>query len=135
MSFWAFIAVLAILGVMLGSLYLSKLAANRENQEIEKKKKIRILRNDLIDIDEILNTLLVYDRNTDLLTLLVNRMKSLIDQGLHLLPNNEELARDLADLEKIKQTIQGLIDQPREPETPVSDRQIFLMKKTCYLYV
>jgi hypothetical protein len=129
MSFWAFIAILAILGVMLGSLYLSKLATDREIQEIEKKKKIRTLRNDLIDIDEILNTLLVYDRDTNLLFTLSKRMQSLIQQGLNLLPSDENLATDLSDLEKINQQIQALSNEPIEPEIPVSDRQIFLMKK------
>lgn len=129
MSFWSFITVLAILSLMFGALYLSKFAADKEQAELDKKKKIRELRNELVDIDEILNTLLVYDRNPELLNDLCNRMEQLINEGFSLLPNSSELQADLDDLNKIKATIQTLLQQPSPPETPASDRQIFILKK------
>lgn len=129
MSFWAFIAILVILGIMFGALYLSKMATIREEAELEKKKRIRSMRNDLIDIDELIHTLLVYDRNPELLSAFALKMEKVINEGLQLLPGNEDLLRDLADLEKTNQQINALREQAKDPETPSSDRQIFLIKK------
>jgi hypothetical protein len=129
MSFWAFVTILVILGIMFGALYVSKVATQREIDENEKKKKIRSMRNDLIDIDEILNTLLIYDRNISLLKALSERMNELISEGLRLLPDSEHLKADVIDLEKINSNIQALENAPKEPETPHTDRQIFLLKR------
>ena len=129
MSFWAFVGILVILGIMFGALYLSKLADRQQQIEQQKRKQIRTMRNDLVDIDELINTLLIYDRDTDLLVILAKRMKKSIEDGLILLPNNEDLLADMSDLERTFTSIQSFIDAPQEPEVPNSDRQIFLIKK------
>ncbi len=87
------------------------------------------MRNDLVDIDELINTLFIYDKNPDLLEILAKKMKKSIEEGLILLPNNEDLVNDMSDLERIFEKIQGLNETPVDPEIPNSDRQIFLIRK------
>jgi len=129
MSFFDFVVILAIIGVMLGALSVSKSATNREQAAQMRRKKIRDLRNELVDIDELLHTLLVYDRNTDLLDSLHDRMLTDLNQGLRLLPDSEDLIEDLQALDTLKAQIEQLKVTPLAPEVPKSDRQIFLLKR------
>lgn len=129
MTFWAFIGILVILGVMFGALYVSKIASNRQEEENEKRRKIRTMRNDLVDTDELINTLIVYDRDPELLTIIADKMEQIIQEGLSLLPNNEELQGDLNALNKTRERIEQLRATPEEPENPGTDRQITLIKK------
>jgi uncharacterized membrane-anchored protein YhcB (DUF1043 family) len=129
MSFWAFVAILAILGVMFGALYISKIADTRQKEEQQKRKHIRDLRNDLLDIDEIINTLFIYDRNPELISTLSRKMMSLIQEGLKLLPGDEQLLRDLTDIQQIESRVEALLAEPQDPEIPTSDRQIYILKK------
>ena len=129
MSFFDFVVILAIIGIMLGALYVSKSAANREQVAQMRRRKIRDLRNELVDIDELLHTLMVYDRNPDLLDSLHNRMLTDLNQGLRLLPDSEDLIEDLQALEVIKTQIEQLKVSPVAPEVPKSDRQISLLKR------
>ncbi|EAR09628.1 hypothetical protein [Reinekea blandensis] len=129
MSFWAFIAVLVIMGIMFGGLYLSKIASNREQEIMERRRAVRNLRTDLIDIDELIGTLQLYDKNPELLDTMVNQMKSILHRGLQLLPDDESLKQDMDGIEARRQMIQKLQEEPEEPEVPESDRQIYLIKK------
>ena len=129
MIFFDFVVILAIIGIMFGGIYVSKSAANREEAVQMRRRKIRELRNELVDIDELLHTLLVYDRNTDLLDSLHNRMLTDLNQGLRLLPDSEDLIEDLQALEVIKTQIEQLKVSPVAPEVPKSDRQIYLLKR------
>jgi len=129
MSFWGFVGILLILGVMTGALYISKLAINREIEEQNRRKKIQEIRNELIDVDELVHTLMVYDRNVDLLDALQRRILKDINEGLRLIPDNEALRNDYADLQRLSSQINVLREAPKAPETPSSDRQIFLLKR------
>jgi hypothetical protein len=129
MSFFDFIVILAIIGIMLGALYVSKLATNKEQAAQMRLRTIRNLRNELVDLDELLHTLLVYDRNVDLLDSLHDRMLTDLNQGLTLLPGSEDLIEDLQALDTMKIQIEQLKVSPLAPEVPKSDRQIFLLKK------
>jgi len=129
MIFFDFVVILAIIGIMFGGIYVSKSAANREEAVQMRRRKIRELRNELVDIDELLHTLLVYDRNTDLLDSLHNRMLTDLNQGLSLMPGSEDLNEDLQALEAIKEQIEQLKASPMDPEVPKSDRQISLLKR------
>lgn len=135
MSFWGFIGILAIIAIMFGGLFLSKQAQNKAEELQRRKQKIRQLRLSLFNIDEILRTLLVYDRDVDLLEYLAFSMQALLDEGLHELPDDQELLKDKADLEFIFSQINELKTTPREPEIPESDRQIVLIKKHFHLAI
>jgi len=129
MSFWGFVGILLILGVMGGALYMSKYATQKEDEIQQRKQKIRNLRNNLIDIDDLMHTLLIYDRNAELLQLFARQMEVIISDGRNLIPDDEDLKNDALDLEKINAQINALAITPEEPEIPASDRQIFLIKK------
>lgn len=135
MSFWGFIGILAILGIMFGGLFLSKRAQNQVEEQQRRKQRIRELRLALFDIDEILHTLLAYDRDVDLLEHLAFRMQALLDEGLIELPNDDELLKDKADLESIFAKINELKASPLAPAIPDSDRQIVLIKKHFHLAI
>lgn len=129
MSFWAFIAILAILGIMLGGLYLSKKATEREQEQLDRRREVRNLRTDIIDIDELISTLLLYDKDPDLLQSMLDHMQNILNRGLQLMPDDEALQQDLTDLQSRREMVQKLREQPVEPDIPSSDRQIFLVKK------
>jgi hypothetical protein len=129
MSFWGFLGILAILAVMAGALYLSKFAADRELALQELNRKARLYHRKIIDLDELIHTLLIYDRNTNLLESLVKEMTFLAEQGLKLKPASEELRSDILNISSIEQKIQVLKETQKEAEIPSSDQQIFLMKK------
>ncbi|TCS42453.1 hypothetical protein [Reinekea marinisedimentorum] len=129
MSFWAFLGVLAILAVMAGALYLSKFAADRELALQELNRKARLHHRKIIDLDELIHTLLIYDRNTSLLESMLKEMSATAEQGIKLKPDSEELRSDLLNIRAIEQEVQVLAATPKEPEIPASDQQIFLVKK------
>lgn len=129
MSFWAYFAIIALISIMGGALYLAKKATLREEATQRKRTRIRDIRNEIVDLDELLHTLMVYDKNAPLLDSLMEQMYRDIEEGLALLPDSPDLLQDLAALEPLKQRINEMRELNIAPETPVSDRQIFLMKK------
>lgn len=129
MSFWAFIAILSILGIMIGALYISKIATMREQELQDKRRRVRNLRTDLIDVDELIGTLQFYDRNPDLLSAMVNHMEQIIRDGLELLPDDDSLKQDLEKVAQLRVQINELRETPQDPAIPTTDRQIFLIKK------
>lgn len=129
MSFWAFIAILTILGVMFGGLYISKKAADREQELLNRRREVRNLRSDVMDLDELISTLFLYDKDPDLLTSMLDHMHNILNKGLQLLPDDDSLQQDLNDLNNRRATVQQLREHPEAPDIPVTDRQIFLIKK------
>lgn len=135
MSFWGFIGILAILAVMAISLYVSKIAADRQQKDIEFKQKARNLHRKVLDIDEMINTLLIYDRDIGLLTVFKNEMLETTSEGLKLVSQSEILRSDMLNIRTIEQKIEALANNPKPPAIPGSDQQIHLMKKHFYLAV
>ncbi len=129
MTFWGFISSLGLVAVIFCALFLTKLGLKRQEDEHEKKRKVRQLRSELVDIDEIVNTLLIYDRNLDLIESLIRYMTEQIQSGLKILPNAEELIQELRDVDHLNNRAQSLLKEPVKPEIPSSDRQIFIIKK------
>lgn len=129
MSFWAYFAIIALLSIMGGALYMAKKASLKEEEILRKKHRIRDIRNEIVDLDELLHTLMVYDKNPELLDTLLEQMFRDIEEGLTLLPDSPDLLQDLAALEPLKAQINEIRELTPSPETPNSDRQIFLMKK------
>lgn len=111
------------------ALYLSKLATNRELEIQELKRQARTIHRKFLDLDELANILLVYDRNTDLLNAITKEMVNVADQGLKIKPDSEELRSDRLSIRSTEQKIQLLASSPAEPEIPASDQQIYLLKK------
>ena len=129
MTFWGILSMLALIGVILGSLFVTKLSLKYQEDESKKKQRARELRTELVDVDEIVNTLMIYDRNLELIEVLLRYMTDRIQAGLKLLPNSEELLQELKDVDQLNARAQSLLKEPARPETPSSDRQIFLVKK------
>ncbi|WP_411744293.1 hypothetical protein [Reinekea sp.] len=129
MSFWGFIALLLLTCIMVGALYMAKKATNKELELQKRRNRIREIRSELADIDELLQTLLLYDRDVNLLYNLVNRMEKDISEGLTLIPNSPDLLEEKESLLKIRPKIIALTEEPLEPEIPGTDRQIFLVKR------
>lgn len=129
MSFWGFITLLLLVGIMVGALYIAKKATNKELEMQSRRNRIREIRSEIVDIDELLQTLLLYDRDVNLLYNLVDRMENDINEGLKLIPNSPDLLQEQESLIKIRTKINELSSAPLEPEVPSSDRQIFLVKR------
>lgn len=129
MSFWGFITLLLLICIMVGALYMAKKATNRELELQKRRNRIREIRSELADIDELLQTLLLYDRDVNLLYNLINRMSNDISEGLKLIPNSPDLLEEKESMLKIQAKINELSESPQEPDVPSSDRQIFLVKR------
>ena len=129
MSFFDILGTLAILGILLGALYASKSAIKKSEEAQFMRQKNRKLHNSLADNDELLHTLMLYDCNTDLLESLHSRMLTDFNEGLRLLPINDDFNDDLQVFEALKLQIEQLKANPVKPAAPHSDRQIFLLKK------
>ncbi|MBU2863195.1 hypothetical protein KO489_05025 [Reinekea forsetii] len=129
MSFWGFITLLLLIGIIIGALYIAKKATNKELELQRRRMRIREIRGELADIDELLQSLLLYDRDVNLLYKLVERIENDIAEGLDLIPNSTDLLDEKAAIEQTRAKIAALEENPQEPDIPASDRQIFLMKR------
>lgn len=127
MSIWALVGILIFVLVIFGALYVSKLAVKREMEEQNKKRQVRNLRVDLSELEEIISTLLVFDRNPELLNSLLNEMEERIQQGFSIMSESKELDDEQNSLAKLRQSVDEL-ENNAQPEVPTSDRQIHLMK-------
>lgn len=129
MTFWGYIGSLAIVAIMLGALYTAKVAIAREEAVQADKKRIRELRTQLIDLDEVLRTLLIFDKNIELLIHLTNESKSIIERASALGHQQDVLKADEIDLNQVMLQMEALKQTPSEPDTPKTDRQILIIKK------
>ena len=129
MSFFDILGTFAILGILFGALYASKSAIRTSEEAQLLRQKTRRLHNSVADNDELLHTLMLYDCNADLLEALHAHMLTEFNQGLRLLPMNDDFNDDLEVFETLKLQIEQLKANPVKPAAPDSDRQIFLLKK------
>ncbi|TXR53432.1 hypothetical protein [Reinekea thalattae] len=129
MSFWGFIGILLLLAIMASALLVAKYAAQKEAEFRELKFKARQTHLTIVDLDEICRTLLLYDKDIQLLDYFIKEMRSLIDRALELMPDSESIRGDVLNVRSLEQEVDVLRNSTSEPEIPVSDQQINLMKK------
>ncbi|MEJ2065794.1 MAG: hypothetical protein P8X74_21370 [Reinekea sp.] len=129
MTFWGYLSSLGLICVILGALYLTKLALQQQEREQTKKHRVRERHSELVDLDEIVNTLLIYDLDVELINSMLRYMNDKVQIGLKILPDSEELLLELKDIDRLFAKSQALLNEPKAPGIPSSDRQIFIVKR------
>jgi hypothetical protein len=118
-----------MLGLIAGGLYMSRVATAREQEAQALKARLRKLRSQQTQYEELLSTLLVYDRDPDLLHLI---QQNLVEESQSLLamdPGNVDSQHDVTYYQSLAEEIDNLGEKAHQPEIPSSDRQINLMKR------
>ncbi|MEJ2075553.1 MAG: hypothetical protein P8X79_19060 [Reinekea sp.] len=101
----------------------------QQEREQTKKHRVRELHSELVDLDEIVNTLLIYDLDVELINSMLRYMNDKVQIGLKILPDSEELLLELKDIDRLFAKSQALLNEPKAPGIPSSDRQIFIVKR------
>ncbi|MHA7878196.1 MAG: hypothetical protein ACX931_00260 [Saccharospirillum sp.] len=126
---FAFLATLLLLGLIFGGLYISRLAARREEAEREVRARIRQHKARQAELEELFMTLSVYDRDPDLMRLLQDRMLKEAELIGRLAPGTADGLDNIAYYQGLSEIIDGLGETARHPDIPGSDRQINIMKR------
>lgn len=129
MSFFAVFASLLLLALIFGGLYVSRLAASREEAARLIKARIRQHKSRQTELEELFTTLCAYDRNPDLLAIIQKLMLKEAELIGRLAPNSAEGLDNLEYYEGLTETIDALGDKANNPDIPGSDRQINIMKR------
>lgn len=129
MSFFAVFVSFLLLSMIFGGLYISRLAAQREEAEREIKTRIRQHKARQAELEELFTTLLAYDRNPDLLFTMQKLMLKEAELIGRLAPNSADGLDNLDYYEGLTQTIEALDEKAHHPDIPGSDRQINIMKR------
>lgn len=129
MSFFAIIAILFLIALMFGGLYISRMAHQKEVEEEELREALRVRKSRQHKVEELFDTLMSYDRNPELLLhlqgMLVEDAQSLVE----LSPANTNMQERLQYYQDLERTIEALGDKANQPETPTTDRDIHLIKR------
>lgn len=129
MSFFAIIAIILLIALMFGGLYISRLAHEREVEDSERREALRVKRSRQHKVEELFDTLMSYDRNPELLmhlqVMLVEDAQSLVE----LTPEDTHAKERLQYYQDLERTIEALGTNANQPITPTSDREIMLMKR------
>lgn len=129
MSIFGILAIVILIALIFGGLYISRWATLQQMEQQELRSRIRQRRVRLGEIEELFQTLLIYDRNTHLLEtlqlMLVHEAQTLIDMA----PQETATQRDFDYYQGLSERIAELGDLTNNPEIPLSDRQINLVKR------
>lgn len=129
MSLFAILTFTVLIGLIAGGLYLSRLATVKQMEEQELKARLRQRRQRLAELEELYSTLMVYDRNPDLLRALQAILRRDAETMLNIAPDDPTCQRDMDYYEGLSNDIDQLGELENNPETPTSDRQINLIKR------
>lgn len=129
MSVFAVFFMLLMVGLIIGGLYMSRVATVKEQEAQALRARLRQLRSKQTQYEELFSTLMVYDRDPDLLHLIQQNLLEESESLLALDPTNQDSQRDVAYYRALADDISGLGDQAHQPEIPASDRQINLIKR------
>lgn len=129
MSFVTILTILFLLGLMAGGLYLSRLATLRQTEDEELKQRMRQRRTRQSEVEELFDTLMVYDRNPALLMHLQGMLVEDAEALVELAPREQHSHERLDYYKGLERTIDELGELADNPETPSSDRQLHLMKR------
>lgn len=128
MSFWGFIGILLIFILIIFTLYFSKHVINKESDHQNRLKTIIKIRNRLAELDGIVQTLLQFDRNPDLLELFQVTMLDEVKRGLSISINNKDLKNDRNALDELERRIMNLKSNPQPPKIPQNEDDITQLK-------
>lgn len=129
MSIFAILFIVLMLGLIVGGLYISRVATLREQEAQAVKTRLRQLRSQQTQYEELFSTLMVYDRDPDLLHLIQQNLVEEAENLLAIDPANQDSQRDVIYYQSLAEEIGNLGDKAHHPEIPSSDRQINLMKR------
>ncbi|HET8904456.1 MAG TPA: hypothetical protein VFN16_10715 [Saccharospirillum sp.] len=129
MSIFAILFMLLMVGLIVGGLYLSRIATLKEQEAQAIRTRLRQLRSQQTQYEELFSTLMVYDRDPDLLHLIQQNLVEEAENLLEMDPSNQDSQRDVAYYQSLAEDINALGDKAHHPEIPSSDRQINLMKR------
>ncbi|MCH8532701.1 MAG: innate immunity activator family protein [Saccharospirillum sp.] len=129
MSFFAVFASLLLLSLIFGGLYISRIAAKREEAERQVKTRIRQHKSRQAELEELFTTLCAYDRNPDLLLTIQKLMLKEAELIGRLAPNSADGLDNLDYYKGLSEAIESLGDNANRPDIPGSDRQINIMKR------
>ncbi|WP_108125350.1 hypothetical protein [Saccharospirillum mangrovi] len=129
MSFFAIIAIIFLIALMFGGVYVSRMAHQKEVEQEELREALRVRKSRQNKVEELFDTLMSYDRNPELL---LHLQAMLVDdsQGLlELSPTDNNMQERLQYYQDLERTIDALGDKANQPQTPTSDREIHLIKR------
>jgi len=128
-SFIAIIAIIGLIALMFGGLYISRMAHQREVEDIEMREALRVRRSRQHKVEELFDTLMSYDRNPELLMHLQSMLIEDAQKLAELAPEDQHSQERLQYYQDLERTIEALGDNANQPLTPTSDREILLMKR------
>ncbi|WP_157599993.1 hypothetical protein [Saccharospirillum impatiens] len=128
-SLFAVLFMLLMIALIVGGLYMSRVATQREQEALAIKARLRQLRAQQTQYEELFSTLMIYDRDPDLLYLIQQNLAEESENLLAIDPTNQDSQRDVAYYQSLAEDIGSLGDKAHQPEIPSSDRQINLMKR------
>lgn len=129
MSLFAILFMISMVGLIIGGLYMSRVATQKEQEAQAIKARLRQLRSQQTQYEELFSTLMVYDRDPDLLHLIQQNLLEEAESLLAIDPSNQDSQRDVAYYQSLADDISSLGEKAHQPEIPSSDRQINLMKR------
>lgn len=129
MSVFAILTMCLLIGLILGGLYISRLATQKQIEQQELRALLRQRRARLGEIEELFQTLLIYDRNPSLLNALHRVLLNEAEALAEMVPNDATSERDLTYYQELAKSVRQLGDLTDNPEIPISDRQINLIKR------
>lgn len=129
MSLFAILFMISMVGLIIGGLYMSRVATLKEQEAQAVKARLRQLRSQQTQYEELFSTLMVYDRDPDLLHLIQQNLAEEAESLLAIDPTNQDSQRDVAYYQSLADDISSLGEKAHQPEIPSSDRQINLMKR------
>ncbi|GGX53451.1 hypothetical protein [Saccharospirillum salsuginis] len=129
MSWLAILILILLLGLIIGGLYISRMATVKQMEAQELKARLRQRRARLSEVEELFSTLMIYDRNPELLGALKDRLVQEAEVMVDMAPKDPACQRDLEYYQGLANDIDQLGDLQNQPETPTSDRQINIIKR------
>jgi len=128
-SFITVFFTLLLVGLIFGGLYMSRIAMLKEQEARELKARLRQLRSRQTQYEELFSTLMIYDRDPDLLSLVQQTLLEEAEKLLTLDPGDAYSQRDVDYYAALAEDIENLGEKAHQPDIPPSDRQINLMKR------
>lgn len=129
MSWFAIVIFILLVSLIVAGLYISRMATLKQMEQQELKSRLRQIRLRQGELEELYSTLMIYDRNPDLLNTLQGLLQHEAETMLEMAPNDPACQHDLEYYQGLSNDIAQLGDLAHQPETPTSDRQLNIIKR------
>lgn len=127
---FAFLMILFFTALMIGAVWLSRVAADKHRQEVELKQRARTIKQRLDEIASISQSLLQYDGDRALLDAITDFRIQQVKKRLEFL-EGEDSEGELSTARAFKDNLPELIEQ-RDSELPDNDSDINHMKRQLF---